>query len=250
MKEIGKVIESNSSNIKIRLNDMKDFEDNKIDIKIGKYVSIQEGNFNHILAIIQNIKTSEEVDSIRYLLEVQPIGSYIIDEENFNFKQGSANLPSPTEPVFIPDSNIITKIFDKNSTYSYYLGKLSNNDQISYFVNGNSFFSKHVGVVGSTGSGKSCAVSKIIQEIVGINNNLNKNKELQKNAHIIIFDIHSEYKSAFELDGNENFNLNNLDVEKMCIPYWLMNSEELESLFIESNELNSHNQVSQFKKAA
>lgn len=28
-----------------------------------------------------------------------------------------------------------------------------------------------------------------------------------------------------------------------------MNSEELESLFIESNEANSHNQVSQFKNA-
>ena len=28
-----------------------------------------------------------------------------------------------------------------------------------------------------------------------------------------------------------------------------MNSQELEALFIESNELNSHNQISQFKKA-
>ena len=28
-----------------------------------------------------------------------------------------------------------------------------------------------------------------------------------------------------------------------------MNSEELETLFIESNEQNSHNQISQFKRA-
>ncbi len=35
----------------------------------------------------------------------------------------------------------------------------------------------------------------------------------------------------------------------MHLPYWLMNSEELESMFIESNEENSHNQVSQFKQA-
>lgn len=61
--------------------------------------------------------------------------------------------------------------------------------------------------------------------------------------------IHSEYQSAFTLDEQEAFSLNCLDVEKLCLPYWLMNSQELESLFIESNEMNSHNQISQFKKA-
>lgn len=53
-----------------------------------------------------------------------------------------------------------------------------------------------------------------------------------------IFDIHSEYQSAFTLDQQEGFSLNCLDVEKLCLPYWLMNSQELESLFIESNEMN------------
>lgn len=65
----------------------------------------------------------------------------------------------------------------------------------------------------------------------------------QKNAHIIIFDIHSEYKSALTLADEQKFSLNYLDVEKLRLPYWLMNSEELESIFIESNEANSHNQV-------
>lgn len=66
---------------------------------------------------------------------------------------------------------------------------------------------------------------------------------------MIIFDIHSEYKSAFNLSQEEKFSVNCLDVEKLCLPYWLMNSQELEELFIESNEMNSHNQISQFKKA-
>ena len=129
------------------------------------------------------------------------------------------------------------------------MGKLSNNDTVNYYVNGNTFFSKHIGVVGSTGSGKSCSVAKMIQQVVGIENASNINKDNQKNSHIIIFDIHSEYKNAFYLMETEKFTLNNLDVEKINIPYWLMNSEELESLFIESNEINSHNQISQFKRA-
>lgn len=249
MKEIGKVFESTGSIIKIKLNSIEEFEQNKNFIKIGKYLAVQEGNLNYILVTILNIKTIEGQKDIEYHIETQPVGSYFQNDENIDFKQGSVNIPSPTEPVFIPDNEIIDKIFAKSKNFTYRMGKLSNNDSIDYYINGNAFFSKHIGIVGSTGSGKSCSVAKIIQQVVGIENAVNINKKCQKNSHIIIFDIHSEYKNAFSLDETENFTLNNLDVEKINIPYWLMNSEELESLFIESNEMNSHNQISQFKRA-
>lgn len=249
MIEIGKVFESTNSIIRINLNDVNAFEQNKESIKIGKYLCVQEGNLNYILVTILNIKTIKNQEEIDYQIDTQPIGTYSIDGEEINFKQGSVNIPSPTEPVFLADNEVIDKIFSKSDFSSYFMGKLSNNNSVNYYVNGNSFFSKHIGVVGSTGSGKSCAVAKMLQEVVGINNGSNLNKETQKNSHIIIFDIHSEYKSAFELKDSEQFIVNNLNVEKMCIPYWLMNSEELESLFIESNEMNSHNQISQFKRA-
>lgn len=249
MKEIGKVFESTGSIIKVKLNSIDEFEQNKNFIKIGKYLTAQEGNLNYILVSILNIKTIEGTKDIEYHIETQPVGSYFQSDEIIDFKQGSINIPSPTEPVFIPDNEIIDKIFAKSKDFTYKMGKLSNNDNIDYYINGNSFFSKHIGIVGSTGSGKSCSVAKIIQQVAGINNALNINKDNQKNSHIIIFDIHSEYKNAFSLAESENFTLNNLDVEKINIPYWLMNSEELESLFIESNEMNSHNQISQFKRA-
>lgn len=249
MKEIGKVFESTNSVIRINLNDVDAFEQNKENIKIGKYLCVQEGNLNYILVTILNIRTIKSQEEIEYQIDTQPIGTYTVDDEDVVFRQGSVNIPSPTEPAFLSDNTIIDKIFSKSSFCSYYMGKLSNNNSVNYYVNGNSFFSKHIGVVGSTGSGKSCAVAKMIQEVVGINEGNNSNKGKQKNSHVIIFDIHSEYKSAFDLNTDELFNINNLDVEKMCIPYWLMNSEELESLFIESNEMNSHNQISQFKKA-
>lgn len=248
--KIGEVYESTNSAIKIKLDDYKCFEDNKESLKVGQYLTIEEGNVNNILATIINIKTVDtESDDIKYFIDTQPIGSYVFEGDDLIFSQGNINIPSPTEPVSIPDINIIDKIFLKTSTSSFYLGKLSYNNKVNYYVNGNAFFSKHIGVVGSTGSGKSCAVAKVIQEACGIKKSRNENKDSQKNSHIIIFDIHSEYKSAFSLLEDEKFTLNNLDVEKMCIPYWLMNSEELESLFIESNEMNSHNQISQFKRA-
>ena len=103
------------------------------------------------------------------------------------------------------------------------------------------FFGKHIGVVGSTGAGKSCTVAKILQE--GIHPSESQREAgILNNSHIIVFDLHGEYASAFP-DARV------IGVDDLRLPYWLMNSEELEEMFIESNEANSHNQISQFRQA-
>ena len=241
-KKIGRVIESSPNLIVIKVDGDEIFTNHKNFIRIGRYLQVEEGNNDFVICVIQNIKISEE----SYIIETQPIGLY----QDNKFIQGSSNLPSPTELAYIIEPNVMNSIFAKNEKYSFKLGKLVQNNEIELHLDGDGFFSKHIAVVGSTGSGKSCTVAKILQDVVGIHERKNKHKEQQKNSHIIIFDIHSEYKSAFDLqDKKEKFTLNVLDVEKLKLPYWLMNSEELEALFIESNEQNSHNQISQFKKA-
>ena len=251
MIEIGKVISSTPGTIHVMLNGIDDFERNKPRIRISRYIAIEDGNDLKILASIQNISAIQSTDSntISYTIACSPIGCFFEDETRINFRQGGVNLPSPTEPAFLPDDDIINAIFSSNDNFSFRIGKLSNDQSVSYYIDGNRFFGKHIAVVGSTGSGKSCAVTRLLQNILRINEGHNENAGSIKNAHIIIFDIHSEYRSAFTLAETESFNLNCLDVEKLCLPYWLMNSQELEALFIESNELNSHNQISQFKKA-
>ena len=47
MIEIGKVLESTGALIKIKLNDVESFENNKESLKVGKYLTIQEGNLNY-----------------------------------------------------------------------------------------------------------------------------------------------------------------------------------------------------------
>lgn len=251
MIEIGKVISSNPGAIHILMNSIEDFERNKANIKVSRYVAIEDGNDLKILASIQNVSAvqSNDAKTISYTIICTPIGCYSETDDGISFRQGGVDLPSPTEPAYLPDDEIINAIFSSNDNFSFGVGKLSNNQAVNYYVDGNKFFGKHIAVVGSTGSGKSCAVARLLQNILKINQGHNENAGNLKNAHIIIFDIHSEYSSAFTLQEAEQFSLNCLDVEKLSLPYWLMNSQELESLFIESNELNSHNQISQFKKA-
>jgi DNA helicase HerA-like ATPase len=66
-------------------------------------------------------------------------------------------------------------------------------------------------VVGSTGSGKSSALSIVLQRLL----------EDTAGAHVVILDIHNEYGAAFG-DLVEHINLENFD-----LPLWMLNFQEL-----------------------
>ena len=244
--QIGRVVESTQSYISIEISDTIRLEQNKDVLQIGKFLKVDEGNCNYVIGAIQNIKLFDTGERSKYIIQLQPIGC--LNDEN-EFVQGGLRLPSPTEKAYLISENELELIFRKNEQFSFQFGRLSQNNDIKMYIDGNKFFSKHIGVVGSTGSGKSCTVAKIIQDIVGIEQAQNIHKSSQKNSHIIIFDIHDEYKKAFTLEEEQQLDLNLLNVDTLKLPYWLMNSEELESIFIESGENNSHNQISQFKNA-
>jgi uncharacterized protein len=61
------------------------------------------------------------------------------------------------------------------------------------------------------------------------------------NSHVIIFDIHSEYRTAFP---KANF----LDAGSLQLPYWLLNSEELEEILLDTGERDNYNQSSVFRE--
>ncbi|MEW6003426.1 MAG: ATP-binding protein [Nitrospirota bacterium] len=251
MNKIGQVISSSPNSILVEISNLSVFEECKTNLQIGCYLKIAQGNNDYTVAVIKNLAgnhTTDKEDKIewQFSIECQAIGTLIGDK---TFERGSLLLPVPTEPVYIADKETLDKLFISDDKFNFPFGYLSMNKDIVLKINGDSFFSKHIAVVGSTGSGKSCTVAKILHDVVGIDSLKNINIGKQNNSHIVIFDIHDEYKAAFSLLEDQSFTLNILDIDTLRLPYWLMNSEELESMFIESNEANSHNQVSQFKQA-
>jgi hypothetical protein len=251
MNSIGKVLSCSPAAIVLLIEDLRVFEEHKSALQIGRFIKIAQGNRDFTVASIRNVKGVIEQnvdDSVKwhFHVECQAVGT-LIDGDKFD--RSSVLLPVPTESVFPADKDTLDKIFADESDYQFSLGTLSFNSETPLKVHGDRLFSKHIAVVGSTGSGKSCAVTAILQSAVGISANKNINLGKQNNSHIVIFDIHDEYTAGFKLEDNQAFTLNRLDVDTLQLPYWLMNSEELESIFIESNEQNSHNQVSQFKQA-
>lgn len=227
--------------VKIVVDKLEDFQLPSEKLKVGSYVRISDSEDAVMLAIIENysieiVDNKEGESDRRYILEANPLG-IVRDGE---FERGGDTIaipPKDVKPATIDDINAIyAQSIAENEKFEF--ASLSSNPDINVPVNGNRFFNKHIAIVGSTGSGKSHTVAKIIQSATSI-----KDGEYDglNNSHIINFDIHSEYKTAFP-------DANYLDVADIVLPYWLLNSEELQELFLDT-EANDHNQRNVFKEA-
>ncbi len=110
------------------------------------------------------------------------------------------------------------------------------------YLNVNNFFSNHFAIFGNSGSGKSCGVSRIIQ-------NMFHDKMLfPYKSNIFMFDSSAEYYNAFHnLNSiNPNFNYRFFTTnekenigEKLRIPIWLLNVDDLALLL----QITNHAQI-------
>ncbi len=111
------------------------------------------------------------------------------------------------------------------------LGKSAIYDGVDLGVDINKFFSNHFAIFGSTGSGKSCSVARMLQNLF-----VGKEKVVAYKSNIFIFDAYGEYRSAFmpinDQDDDLNFkayttNTKFEDAEVLKIPLWLMGVDDI-----------------------
>lgn len=205
-------------------------------LAVGSYLHLEDGAGKVLIATVENISASgasdeENMNGRMYRLEGQPLGMIVGDR----FERGNTSIAFPVPIVRLADHEEIRKVFEESvATGSQFcFSKLAAEPDITVPLDGNRFFNKHIAVVGSTGSGKSYTVTKILQTAC---NSLSE----RNNAHVVIFDIHSEYKAAFP-------EANCLDISNLALPYWLMNSMELQEFFLDTDG-NDHNQRNVFKE--
>ncbi|UCV23691.1 anti-phage-associated helicase HerA [Ferribacterium limneticum] len=220
--------------VKISVDDIASFSDSK-SIKVGSYLRITDNDQCALIAIIENfcIEVNDKQER-RHLIEALPLG--IIRDGKFI--RGGDTLTIPPTGVAPATEDDIRKIFSDSvpTERKFQFCSLASNTSIGVPIDGNRFFNKHIAVVGSTGAGKSHTITKIIQNAVAAKDGHTK----RNNSHVVIFDIHSEYKSAFP---DANF----LDVANLNLPYWLLNSEELEEILLDTGERDNYNQSSVFR---
>jgi len=182
--------------------------------------------------------------SPQHVMSLQLLGT--IREDWFD--RGIDSYPTVGDPVHLAarqDFQVIFGTIDQiagTARYprSFRIGRFAMDPDFDVHVLGKEFFSKHIAIVGNSGSGKSCTTAKIIQEIT----------ELDQ-SQIVMFDLHGEYAAAFsDEDGSVDANVTYLGEQDLILPYWLLQYQELETMFIDhANPKYVTNQIAFLKTA-
>ena len=178
---------------------------------------------------VQNESGEQIIKSDKKVISLQLVGSI----SNNKFERGIGTYPLVEDDVCLADENDFKIIFEgQERGKNIEIGLFSQNEKFKVLINVDNFFSKHVAVLGTTGSGKSCAVAKILQKVLEF-----------KDSHLILLDLHGEYVKAFPNKSNI------ITGSELEIPYWLLDYDELQDLCIDKSESAAHNQTMIFKEA-
>lgn len=125
--------------------------------------------------------------------------------------------------------------------HSLKLGRYTIDESATAYLDGNKLFQRHASLLGSTGSGKSWTVATILEQAAKL-----------PSSNLILFDLHGEYSELsyarhLHIPGPEE--LGKIDDTLLFLPYWLLNAEEMQAMFIDRSEFSAHNQVMAFQDA-
>lgn len=179
----------------------------KIKVPCGEAIGILSG-----LSI--PVPSSDASEAEIMIAELQLLGEFRLNDDGSlsDFIRGVTGYPSLGDSVYSTTREELNNIYDvQNDTSSMPIGNIHQDKTVRAHVNIDGMLSKHFAILGSTGSGKSCAAALFLNRIIAEH----------PNSHIVLLDPHNEYKSAFS-EKAEVITPNSLE-----LPYWLFNFEEL-----------------------
>lgn len=184
---------------------------------MNMHVVFEDGD-KKVLGEVEDI--NDEIIKIRFLGEITS-GKFIggvIRKPTFN---ASLRLITPEE---------VGMLVGEDTPSTFVLGDSPLYEGNKIRVDINDLFSSHMAIFGNSGSGKSCGVARLLQNV------FSNPKLLPFRANIFIFDAYGEYHNALQnidkVNPNLGFkfyttNVNQTDGEILSIPLWLMDIDDM-----------------------
>lgn len=164
-------------------------------------------------------------DTATYELEATVVGRF----EGDAFKSGLTGYPPLHAPVQAATPHEVKNIFHPGGGPALRIGTSAVATEQSVYLDANLLLGHHCAVVGSTGSGKSCTVTALIDGLI--------DHEIP-NGHVVIFDINGEYAQSFPPSTVRGKKTRPLILgprpgasSGLFLPHWFMNNEEHLTLF-------------------
>jgi DNA helicase HerA-like ATPase len=151
------------------------------------------------------------------LVEINLMGEVAMDAgKRLTFRRGVSALPSLGDGVLLADKHDLTRVYAPPQAASVKIGSLFQDNSVPARLLVDDLLAKHFLVVGSTGSGKSSALTCILQRLLSEHSH----------AHVMILDVHNEYSASFgglvEPISLDNFHL----------PFWMLDFLEMTAALV------------------
>lgn len=198
----------------------------------------------------EEVDTESSPEGVINTVKLTLVGSAKWDSVNqkASFSRSLIQVPDIQAKCFVLKEKQLQQFMDilvssGNKEHSLELGRYTLDDSLSAiaYLDGNKFFQRHAALLGSTGSGKSWTVASILERAATL-----------PSSNLVVFDLHGEYRSLsyarhIRVPGPED--LGKTSTELLYLPYWLLNADEMQAMFVDRSEFSAHNQVMAFQEA-
>ncbi len=197
-----------------------------------------------VVADLMNIHVIFEAPNQRILGEVIELNDDVIkirflgEYQGKRYLNGVLRKPLLNSNIRIINGEELMELVGIESDKSFVLGDSAIYKNFKVCPNINDLFSNHLAIFGNSGSGKSCGVARIVQNVFN-------NKSMNPiNANLFIFDAYGEYKNAFhalnQINPQYNYkfittNPSDEDDFLLDIPVHLLNLDDWALLLQASN---------------
>lgn len=240
---IGRLIEASSGHFVAALHPATSLEDGAAQAveqaaRVGAYLLATTPQ-RHILCQVTEVHESHSPTGQQQQVTLLPLGEITPEGE---FSRGIGLYPTLGSPVLAATQEALLSMFAPAQADALDLGRLSENPDLSIYADPNLLFNRHLAILGQSGSGKSWAVSSLIQRTV----------KAMPRAHIVLLDLHGEYvwrgqegklHSTFSGDV-----VRHIDARSLEIPYWLLTYRELVDLLVDRNDPNASLHISYLRE--
>ena len=261
-QSIGNVYSVDTASVIVKVSDL----DNLKKLQVNHLVCLRSAKpGQHLIGLITKItrkilenNLNGDVDlndssNTENLIKVSLIGTMLdkFGTKSNVFRRTLESVPEIDAYCFLLDGTILSSFMKaishvKDDAYNLILGKYTIDDEAEAYVDGNKLFQRHAVIVGSTGSGKSWCVAKLLEQAA-----------ILPNVNAILFDLHGEYSTLtgdgfqhLRVAGPIDYNKENLLNEGIIfLPYWLLTYEEIMAMLLDRSDQNAPNQAMVFSRS-
>jgi hypothetical protein len=215
-QRLGEVVSVNGSHALVMLDEDRPDLDRVHRPQLGAILSIDTGTCI-VLGLVSAMSVpAPSLDSAGKdlrIIELELIGEFTKPTQKTpaRFRRGVSTYPTLHDEVQLAAREELAALFAANGSASVRIGVVKQDVAIPATVSVNELFSRHCAILGTTGAGKSCAITLMLSAVL----------QRYRNGHVVILDPHNEYSHCFGQDAVV------FDTASLTLPFWMLTFEEL-----------------------